>query len=159
MAQDWQVVFSRVKGALMRRGRSEHEADDLVQEAWMRLAHYQQSQPVAQVEAFMMRAALNLSVDAYRAQARHREELLVEQTLLVQTTPSAEAVAMHRQRLRRLSLGLGRLSDKTRTIFLAHRMEGMSYQAIAQAQGLAVSTVEKHLAKANLLITGWMRGW
>ncbi|MBT9495680.1 MAG: RNA polymerase sigma factor, partial [Paucibacter sp.] len=37
MASNWQITFNRVRAALMRRGRSTHDADDLVQEAWVRL--------------------------------------------------------------------------------------------------------------------------
>ncbi|WP_304442601.1 sigma factor, partial [Pelomonas sp. KK5] len=33
----WAEVFGRVRSALMRRGRSAHDADDFVQEAWVRL--------------------------------------------------------------------------------------------------------------------------
>jgi hypothetical protein len=57
MVRDWQATFARVKAALMRRGRSEHDADDLVQEAWVRLACYEREHAVATPEAFVMRAA------------------------------------------------------------------------------------------------------
>lgn len=63
---NWRPVLAKVKAALMRRGRSEHDAEDLVQEAWVRLAQYEQAQPVVQPEAFLMRAALNLSIDTHR---------------------------------------------------------------------------------------------
>jgi RNA polymerase sigma-70 factor (ECF subfamily) len=35
----------------------------------------------------------------------------------------------------------------------------MSYQEIAKLHRLSVSSVEKHIAKATLLLTGWMEGW
>lgn len=38
---NWRPIFAKVKAALMRRGRSEHDAEDLVQEAWVRLAQYE----------------------------------------------------------------------------------------------------------------------
>lgn len=159
MIKNWQAVFSRVRAALMRRGRSEQDADDLVQEAWIRLARYQRGQVVAQPEAFLMRAALNLSIDAHRARVSHGEEVLLEDVVLVDATPSAEAVLLARERWARLSVCLGRLNDKTRDIFLAHRVDGMSYQEIARLHGLSVSSVEKHIAKATLLLTSWMEGW
>jgi RNA polymerase sigma factor (sigma-70 family) len=159
MIKNWQAVFSRVRAALMRRGRSEQDADDLVQEAWIRLACYQRDQDVAQPEAFLMRAALNLSIDAHRARVNHGEQVMLEDVVLVDATPSAEAVLLGRERMARLSVCLGRLNDKTRAIFLAHRIDGMSYQEIARVHGLSVSSVEKHIAKATLLLTSWMEGW
>ena len=159
MIKNWQAVFSRVRAALMRRGRSEQDADDLVQEAWIRLACYERDRDVAQPEAFLMRAALNLSIDAHRSRASHGEEVLLEDVDVVDATPSAEAVLLGRERMARLSVGLGRLNDKTCAIFLAHRIDGMSYQQIAHHHGLSVSSVEKHIAKAMLLLTSWMEGW
>ena len=84
---------------------------------------------------------------------------MLEDVVLVDTTPSAETVLLARERLERMSVCLGRLNDKTRAIFLAHRIDGMSYQQIARLHGLSVSSVEKHIAKAMLLITSWMEGW
>lgn len=159
MIKNWPNVFARVRSALMRRGRTEHEADDLVQEAWIRLANYERERPVEQPEAFLMRAALNLSIDAHRTHQSRGEEVLLEDVVLVDATPSAEAVLLARERLARLSVCLGRLTETTRTIFLAHRVDGMSYQEIARARGLSVSAVEKHIAKAMLLLTSWMEGW
>eukprot|EP01031_Cornospumella_fuschlensis_P007927 gene7927-9796_t len=37
MIKDLRSVFCRVKTALMKRGRTEQDADDLVQDAWVRL--------------------------------------------------------------------------------------------------------------------------
>lgn len=125
----------------------------------MRLACYERKQPVDKPEAFLMQTALNLSIDAHRARTYRGEEVLLDDVVLVDTTPSAETVLLAKERTARLSVGLGRLSEKTRQVFLAHRIEGMSYQEIARRQGLSVSTVEKHVAKAVLLLTTWMEGW
>lgn len=159
MTKDWRSAFARVKAALVRRGRSEHDADDLLQEAWVRLACYESEKPVDKPEAFLMRAALNLSIDAYRLRQSHGEEVLLEDVVLVDTSPSTEAVLLARERVARLSICLGRLSEKSRTIFLAHRIEGKTYQEIAREHSLAVSTVEKHIAKAVMQVTTWMEGW
>lgn len=159
MAPDWQAAFFRVRSALVRRGRTTHDADDLVQEAWVRLACYEREQTVAKPEAFLMRTALNLSIDAHRARVNHGEEVLLEEVVLVDSAPGAEAVVLARERLARLSLCLGRLNEKTRDIFLSHRVDGMTYQEIAQRHGLSISTVEKHIAKATLQVTTWMEGW
>jgi RNA polymerase sigma-70 factor (ECF subfamily) len=159
MIEDLRSVFGRVRAALMRRGRSAHDADDLEQEAWIRLACYEREETVDKPEAFLMRAALNLSIDAHRAQVHRGEEVMLDEAILVDASPSPEAVVLGRQRLARLSACVGRLSEKTRVIFLAHRIDGMSYQQIASTHGLSVSSVEKHIAKATLQVTGWMEGW
>ena len=159
MTPNWQAAFSRVRAALVRRGRSAHDADDLVQEAWVRLVCYEREQTVAKPEAFLMRTALNLSIDAHRARVNHGEEVLLDEVVLIDATPGAEAVVLARERVARLSLCLARLTAKTRDIFLSHRVDGMTYQEIARRHGLSVGTVEKHIAKATLQVTTWMEGW
>ena len=159
MSNDWRSAFSRVKAALMRRGRSEHDADDLLQEAWVRLACYERENPVDKPDAFLMRAAINLSIDAYRTRQTHGEELQLEDAVLIDTAPTTEAVVLARERVARLGICLARLPEKTRTIFLAHRIDGLGYQEIADQHGVSVSAVAKHVAKALLLVTTWMDGW
>ena len=159
MPTDWRSAFARVKGALLRRGRTEQDADDLLQEAWIRLASYSRERPVEKPEAFLMQVALNLSIDSHRARQTRGEEVLLEDVVLVDVTPSAETVLLARERTARLSVCLGRLTDKTRDILLAHRIEGLTYAEIAQRHNLSVSTVEKHVAKAMLQLTTWMEGW
>jgi RNA polymerase sigma factor (sigma-70 family) len=159
MVTNWQAVFDRIRAALMRRGRSSHEADDLVQEAWIRLSAYEREQAVEKPAAFLMRTAFNLSIDAHRMRISHGEEVLIDEVVLLDEAPSAETVLLAKQRVARLGPCLPRLTDKTRQIFLSHRVDGMSYKEIARQHGLSVSTVEKHVAKATLQITSWMEGW
>ncbi len=143
----------------MRRGRSEQDADDLVQEAWVRLACYERENHVEQPEAFLMRAALNLSIDAHRATATRGEQVLLEDVVLLDARPGVEDELLGRERLARLSECLARLSDKTRDIFLAHRVDGLTYQQIADQHGMSITSVHKHIAKALLVVTGMMEGW
>ena len=157
---DWRAAFARVRSALMRRGQTSDEAEDLVQEAWVRLACYEKEREVVQPEAFLMRAALNLSVDAYRARTSRGEEVVIDEDFdVADAAPTTEEIMLGRERLARMSVGLGRLNEKTRDIFLAHRIDGLSYQEIARRHQLSISSVEKHIAKATLVITSWMEGW
>ena len=159
MRVDWQAAMERVKAALMRRGRTTHDADDLVQEAWIRLASYDTAGAVVRPEAFLMRVALNLSIDAHRSRLTRGEEVVLDDVVLIDTAPTPEAVLLARERNARLSVCLARLSGKTCDIFLAHRVEGLSYKEIADRHQVSISTIEKHVAKALLQVTGWMEGW
>jgi len=156
---DWGDVFARVKSALMRRGRSAHDAADIVHEAWVRLAIYERDQVVERPDAFLMRIAQNLSIDAHRASLSHGEEVLLDDVVLVDCSPSVEAIVLAKERATRLSACLGRLSATTRDILLSHRLDGMTYREIAQQRGLTISSVEKHVARATMQLTAWMERW
>ena len=159
MIKDLHHAFAKVKAALMRRGRTEHDAEDLLQDAWIRFSSYEREQVIDKPDAFLMRVALNLSIDRHRADLTRGEQVLLEDVVLIDTAPAAEDVLLARERMQRLSLCLGRLSEKTRTIFLAYRLDGQSYKEIARRQGVSTSTVEKHVARATMQLTEWMDGW
>lgn len=152
------AVFSRIRLALRRRGANQ-DTEDYIQEAWVRLASYEREQVVLEPEAFLMRTAINLSIDAHRARVMHGEQVALEEAILVDDAPPVESVVLGRERLVRLEQCLARLGEKPRAIFLAHRVDGLTYREIADQYGLSTSTVEKHIARATLhLITG-MEGW
>lgn len=156
MQIDWPSVFSRVMSALKRRGRSEQDAEDLVQDAYVRLAQFSKVQTVDRPEAFLMKTALNLAIDAHRASVVRGEEVLVDDVVIVDGRPSADDVVLSRERLAHLSVCLSRMNEKTRAIFLEHKMDGMSYKEIAQKHGISKSAVEKHISKGVMLTALWM---
>lgn len=152
-------VFARVRDALRRRGSSSQDAEDIVQEAWVRLARYEQGQVVDKPDAFLMQTALNLAIDEHRGRVVHGEQVVLEEVLLVDDSPPVEAVVLARERIERLTHCLGRLSEKNRDILLAYRLDGQTYREIADHHGLSISTVEKHIAKTTLQLITWMEGW
>ena len=116
-------------------------------------------QSLDEPEAFLMQAALNLSIDSYRSARRRGEQVAMDEDSLADPAPGVEAVHLGRERMARLCQGMRCLNGKTRDIFLAQRVHGMSYQEIAQQHRLSISAVEKHMARATLMITSWMEGW
>jgi hypothetical protein len=54
------------------------------------------------------------------------------------------------ERLKRLEQAIAKLPRGTREIFLAHRIDALSYEQIAKRTGLPVRDVERHMAKAIL---------
>ncbi|NUQ17210.1 MAG: sigma-70 family RNA polymerase sigma factor [Sphingomonas sp.] len=71
-------------------------------------------------------------------------------TLEVIADPLVDQVATLEQRdtLRRLEHAVEQMKPRTREIFLAHRVDGLSYTEIAERMGLSVKGVEKQMSKA-----------
>lgn len=159
MVRDWGAMLRRVRAMLLRRGRTSDDADDLVQEAWVRLAIYERETPVERPGAFLFRTALNLAVSSDRARAVRGQPVDAEEAVLVDGSPGIEATVLARERVARLDVCLARLDERTRTIFLDVRHRDLSYADAAQRHGISVSAVEKQVAKATMLITRWMEGW
>jgi RNA polymerase sigma-70 factor (ECF subfamily) len=53
---------------------------------------------------------------------------------------------------RRLQRAMRTLPPQTRDVFLAHRLDDMSYREIAERTGLTVRQVERHMTRALIAI-------
>lgn len=141
----------RLRAVLRRHGRSRDDADDLIQEAFLRLHLYCQGEEVQKQDAFLTRTVLNLSVDLHRKEHRdlYSEESL-ESLLLIDIKPTSDEDFAASQRLIKVGAVLDALGPRTREIFLMHRLEGYGCAQIAQHFGISLSAVEKHIARAVL---------
>lgn len=135
---------------LRRRGETSDRAEDLVQEAYLRMQVYcKEGHEVRRPEAFLLRTVLNLAVDVRRREHRDRYETdTVEELHLPDLAPTPDEVFAAEQRLIRTRNTLDRVSRRTRQVFFMHRLQGYSYVEIAKRLGISVSSVEKHIASA-----------
>lgn len=147
---------TKLQRLLRSRGRSPDDTDDLIQEAFLRLQLYCKDKPVKQSEAFLVRTALNLSVDE-RRRARNQVAMHtpVELLPLIDTGPPLDEILAAQQRLQRVKKAIDAMSPRLREVFILHRAEGYNYEQIGQQLGISKSTVEKHMAKAALFFDQW----
>jgi RNA polymerase sigma factor (sigma-70 family) len=59
---------------------------------------------------------------------------------------------------RRLERAMRALPRPTREVFLAHRLDDMSYSEIAERTGLSVNEVERHIARVIIAIDRSLNG-
>ena len=144
----------RLRKLLIRRGATREHAEDLVQEAMLRLhAYTQEGGEVRNHEAFLVRTVKNLAVDAHRqARVSSYEPVPVEELDLVDFAPTPDEVFAAEQRLIRMRDALQRANPRTSEVFFMHRLEGFSHAKIAQMLGISVSAVEKHVASAVTIL-------
>lgn len=159
MQIDWRKVFSETKAMLLRHGRSSHDADDLMQDAYLRLSHFSKENRVENPKALFMKTAFNLSIDAHRLRQGRGDEVSPEEVELVDTQPSVEAGVLGRECIERIDVCLGRLPERTRQMVLDYHVGGLTYEEIAQNHGLNTSTVHHQVSTAMFKIAGWMHGW
>lgn len=140
-----------IRNCLRRRGRTREDAEDLVQEAFLRLELYcREGHQVLQPEAFLMRTALNLSISDHRREQRSPISKGTLETLaLGDVSEAPDEVFAAGERLEHIKQVLDAAGRKTRDIFFLHRLGGFSYAEIAQRFGISVSAIEKHIASAT----------
>lgn len=135
------------------------DAADMAQESFLRLvgAASQADVTIEEPAAYLNQIAGNL--------LRNRAKSALQRTLALHLPiedvepagPDPVAALEARDLLNRIQSALMKLNPKTREIFLAHRVDGLSYNAIADARGLSVKGVEWHMSKAIALIDRKLR--
>lgn len=124
------------------------DAEDLTHQTFVRLSGAQ-GYKAGSLDApapYLSRIARNLLRDRRRAELRKGDMVALEETALPAPDPHPQLEA--RDMLRRLEQALTMLPPKTREIFLAHRLDGLTYIEIAARTGLSVKGVEKQMSKA-----------
>jgi RNA polymerase sigma factor (sigma-70 family) len=151
-----QKMLRSVGQALRRRGVPDQDIDDIVHDAYLRLAHYGSDTVVREPEAFMVRAASNLAIDASRRRARSPFVETDMEFDVPDDAPRPDEVWISSKRLETLNEAFAALDPLTRQMLRAQRLEGLRVDEIARYHGLTKSAVEKRLAKGMLLLTKWM---
>jgi RNA polymerase sigma factor (sigma-70 family) len=141
---------------LRRSGRSQEDAEDLIQEAMLRLHIYGRDASVVNEESFLRHAVQNLSVDQHRRDRPdlHREVQIEDFNAhcpLIAPQATLEDNLDVEQRLNRIGALLDSVSVRTREIYFAHRA-GYSYAEIAESLGISHITIKRHIARALLAI-------
>jgi RNA polymerase sigma-70 factor (ECF subfamily) len=137
---------------LLKMLRSRDDAREVSQEAYLKIFVALRSHPERDhsPKALLYTTARNLAI------SRIRHQQLVDRSVVAVTVnqeiharmQSPEKHASTSEDLRSLLLIVNQLSPKCRKVLMLRLVEGLSQKEIASALDIAVSTVEKHLAKA-----------
>jgi RNA polymerase sigma factor (sigma-70 family) len=145
----------RLQRLLRRRGRTRDDAEDLIQEAFLRLQqYYEKGGEVRQQEAFLVRTTLRLSINARRDE--HKDLYIaepVESLEIADTAPLPEDFVALEERLQAMKRALATLSASTRDAYVLNRVDGLTYSQIAKLHGLTTKAVERRIARAMLALS------
>ena len=130
------------------------EAQDVAQNAFLRVHSAMGSRRVDEPRLYLFTTARRLAIDELRRRKRRPVHSLDHQKLDTATSPrpSTEDVVMARQELERFGKMLEKLPPGCRVVFQLCKVENLSHHEISARLGIARSTVEKQLARAFRLL-------
>lgn len=137
-------------GWLNRRVNNRADAADLTQDTFCRVLTSPSATPIAEPRAYLLTLARRLTIDLWRArdvEARYLDALAHEQE---PAAASPELLMMLKQAVQEIDALLDGLPVPVKHAFLLNRLDGMTHPAIAQALGLSLATVERHVKRAFL---------
>jgi RNA polymerase sigma-70 factor (ECF subfamily) len=142
----------------LRRVRNRAQAEDLVQDALLRVIRAADGGVIENPESYVFKIAANLLKDSRRYALRHPFVTCamvaentggeLEETLVDERSP--ERVLDGETSVAQVMRALGELGELTRNVFILFRLEHMKHKDIAALYGIGHSTVEKHVMRAVL---------
>ena len=152
--------LSRVLGYAARLLQDRGEAEDVAQEAMIRLWRIAPDwRPgEAQVGSWLYRVVTNLCTDRQRARQRRRAEALDDVAEPPDPAMAAEAAMIAGERARALDLALAALPERQRQAVVLRHIEGMTNPEIAAILEIGVEAVESLTARGKRALTAILAG-
>ena len=137
-----------LRGWLQQRLNNSADAADLAQDTFVRVLLARTAGTLKEPRHYLATIARGLVIDLYRRRSLEQAYLEALQLRPEVHAPSAETRALIIDSLLAIDRMLDGLGTRTRQIFLAVQLDGLSYEKTAERVGVSVSTVRKHLANA-----------
>jgi RNA polymerase sigma-70 factor (ECF subfamily) len=132
---------------LRRTLRRDGEADEIAQEAMLRIWNARDAVSLNTARPLLFRIASNLAIDRLREHQRWRFTDIADTQEPAETIPADRALAA-REELAAITAAIAALPDNCRTAFVRSRIDGKKHVEIATEMGISKSMVEKHVAEA-----------
>ncbi len=130
---------------LRARLANEEDAEDLAQEAYLRLLRASDTKLIRDPVAYLFRIARNLVYEWYTSRPPSSESL--DDVDVLDEGLTVEALANCNQQIDRLEAVLQHLPPKCRAAIVMHRRDGMTYEEIASALDVSPAMVKKYLSQ------------
>jgi RNA polymerase sigma-70 factor (ECF subfamily) len=140
-----------LRSRLRRVCPSGFDIDNLVAESLARAYTAKDIERITAGRGYLFMIARNLLIDAARKDTIVSLDFVADLDML-RSGDSLEASLTARDELRHLQKIIETLPPQSRRVFLLRRIHELSFQEIAAQMSLSVSTVEKHLARAVMLV-------
>jgi len=134
------------------RLRSEQDAIDVAQEAYIRLMKRENLIEIGCKQSFLFRTATNISIDLQRQRTRQAKNFANSKMLFAATdeiTPERSFTA--RQSLAALQKTVEALPPKCRRAFILYKFKHMTIEEVAQKMDLSTSSIRKYVTQALAL--------
>ena len=145
----FETYRAELRAFATRKLRNRAMAEDIVQEACLRLAGLQGA-TIENPRAYLYRVVGNLVTDHQRREKLHSQVMagLAGEADLADPVADAERRLIAKERVRLLVRAIADLPPRCRECFVLRRFEDLSQDEIAHRMGISRSMVEKHLRLA-----------
>lgn len=133
---------------LRKKGISQEDAEDAVQEAAYRYLLYYDSINILKIRSWLIRVALNFYYDQCRKHGKIQLELY-EELIKADMQDLPEAIFLEKERIKELSQALSQLKPFFQELLLLKYQFGMTYEEISNLLEISVSSIKTNLYRAR----------
>ena len=136
---------------LVRRLRNEADAQDVLQEAYLKICRITDVKEIVKPKAYLFRILSNLAYDRMKQNTTHKLRYvseIAECEEMPDATADVEKIVYYRNELRSLQKALNQLSYKCRMSFVLHRAAKCTYSEVGNKLGISESMAKKYVYKA-----------
>jgi RNA polymerase sigma factor (sigma-70 family) len=159
---------ARLRNFIRRQVADPADAEDILQDVFFELVEtYLMMKPVEHAAAWLFRVARNRVIDLFRKRKREGERAISQTSdegevieildLLPSPDAGPEAAYMRGVLLDELDAALEELPEEQRVVFVAHEIEGLSFNEIAERAGVGVNTLLSRKRYAVLFLRERLR--
>jgi RNA polymerase sigma-70 factor (family 1) len=146
---------------VLKKTKSETIAEEIVQEVFLKLwVKKETATDIEDVASFLYTMAINKTYDYFKKVAGDSRKLENFWHQIQQAAPSSpvEETIDFRESLEIVNQAIEQLPPQRKKIYLLNRMEGLSYEEIAQQLNISKSTVSNQLVEATKFIREYVKG-
>lgn len=139
--------------------RVRENVEDVVQESYLRIWKAKTTHEITSAKAFLFRIARNLALNLIRSENRSPigQEGDIATYGVLDESPNAAEVLSAQETADLLADALLTLPARTRTIFLLHKIDGLTQVEVAEKLGLTRKIVEHQVERGLRLCNEYLR--
>jgi RNA polymerase sigma-70 factor (ECF subfamily) len=163
LAQLYRSEIDRLRSYLTRVLKSEADAEDVAQEAFLRLHRRGELADYDQPKAVLFKTAYRLALNKVRSRRSSAVDraapLVDDQVLPPAPALSAEAEIVAREQEHAYARALDSLPARCRQVIELRTVQELSYKQMSDTLGISVSTLEKHLVRGKRVCAEALADW
>ncbi|MBX3483409.1 sigma-70 family RNA polymerase sigma factor [Phenylobacterium sp.] len=162
LADLYRSEFTNLRIYLTRILKAEADAEDVAQEAFLRLHRQGSLDDYAHPRAVLFKTSYRLALNRLRSRRNgviDRAAPILDEAQPESPTPTAEEAIIAREQETAYVRALASLPPRCRQVIELRTVQELSYKQMSDSLGISVSTLEKHLVRGKRVCAEALAGW